>query len=83
MTKEETTYNENRTSIWVFDNIGETTIDSIKGKRIASEATILATKILEKGGFSVTMKGAKAIEVMCNLRYWFAKNKIRIHILKT
>ena len=40
------------------------------------------TQSLEKGGFSVTMKGIKAIITMCDLKDWFAKKKIRIHIPK-
>ena len=28
------------------------------------------------------MKGGKAIEVMCNLKDWFANKQIRIHIPK-
>ena len=73
---------EQRTSTWIFDNIGETTTANIKEKLIAEKVMITNTQSLEKGGFSVTMKGIKVIMTMCDLKDWFAKKKYRIHIPK-
>ena len=37
---------------------------------------------LEKGGMEINMEGKNAVAKMSNLKYWFAENKLRIHIPK-
>lgn len=51
----------------MFDNVGETTIKPIEETLTSTVATVLSSKLLKKGGFSITMEGVKSVETMCNL----------------
>ena len=68
---------------WIFDNVGETTLDAI-AKQIEKSGGKIEGEMrkMDKGGVVVNVESATAAATMSKMADWCATRKIRSHLPK-